>query len=92
LFTTSAALVKLPVSAMAMNVRSWSASSNAVMGDSLADRGIFVPPGITSRLLIGQIKNIRFTNQYRKRILTVLAGNRVQEPGGPPARSERLTS
>ena len=31
LFTTSAALVKLPVSAMAMKVRSWSMSIRAVM-------------------------------------------------------------
>src|SRR6187549_1754666 len=31
LFTTSAALVKLPVSAMAMKVRSWSMSIKAVM-------------------------------------------------------------
>ena len=31
LFTTSAALVKLPVSAMAMNVRNWSTSIMAVM-------------------------------------------------------------
>ena len=35
LFTTSAALVKLPVSAMAMKVRNWSTSSRAVMGVSL---------------------------------------------------------
>ena len=31
LFTTSAARVKLPVSAMAMKVRNWSTSSRAVM-------------------------------------------------------------
>ena len=40
LFTTSAALVKLPVSAMAMKVRNWSTSSRAVMGVSLEK-----PPG-----------------------------------------------
>ena len=34
LFTTSAALVKLPVSAMAMKVRNWSTSIRAVMGAS----------------------------------------------------------
>jgi len=32
MFTTSAALVKLPVSAMATKVRNWSISSRAVMG------------------------------------------------------------
>jgi len=34
LFTTSAALVKLPVSAMAIKLRNWSMSSRAVMGKS----------------------------------------------------------
>jgi hypothetical protein len=35
LFTTSAALVKLPVSEMAMKVRNWSISSIAVMAEIL---------------------------------------------------------
>jgi hypothetical protein len=56
--------VKLPVSAMAMKVRNWSMSSSAVMATSqtLVRPGIF-RAGVISTLLIGQIKNIRFTNQ-----------------------------
>jgi hypothetical protein len=54
--------VKLPVSEMAMKVRSWSISSIAVMA---ADPEMaHFRAGVTiSSFLIDQIKNIRFTNQ-----------------------------
>ena len=61
LFTTSAALVKLPVSAMAMKVRNWSTSMSAVMDLILA--GGLLALRLISPMLIGHIKNIRFTNQ-----------------------------
>jgi ribosomal protein RSM22 (predicted rRNA methylase) len=63
--------VKLPVSAMAMKVRSWSTSIRAVMAAILfcgsgpgtaASRANRVLPK-RSTVLIGQIKNIRFTYQ-----------------------------
>src|SRR5664280_1656032 len=81
LFTTSAALVKLPVSAMAMKVRNWSTSISAVMSDPWA-RSLLRPAiwaGRTiSPILIGQIKNIRFTNQSFGSKVTVLR----EESGG----------
>src|SRR5215472_18328276 len=65
LCTNSAALVKLPVSAIAMNVRSWSMSMSAVMGGSAGSATkVGTTTSYISQTMIDQIKNIRFTYQF----------------------------